>query len=243
MKKRDTDHHSREPATWADRTAEIEEGTESVRRTIVGGRPIDRRRRKVRIPIGIEKVLCAAAGDPEFREQLVLARADALKGTAFEVSGAEAMILRSVSDAALRTMIGSIDLKRHRKRRFFRGIAAASLAATTATACIGENETAVAGGAAPDWPDGVSGEVVSEVVNQPSPDVIDMDGIPPVDVGSWPDVPPEIQVDAVDPDVVEGHDGFAPGGVMPDQVDDPEVIDSEVAMDGGMWGDDVKEEK
>ncbi len=44
-------------------------------------------------------------------------------------------------------------------------------------------------------------------------------------------------MDIGDPDVVEGHDGFAPGGVMPD------VIDSEVAMDGGMWGDDVEEPK
>ena len=224
------------------RDYEIEEGRETVRRTIVGGRPIDRRRRKVRIPIGIEKVLCAAAADREFLEQLVMARADALTGTGLAVSDAEAAILSSVSEVALRTMIDNIDLKRHRKRRFFRGIAAASLAATTATACIGENETAVAGGAAPDWPDSITGDSISEVV------------MPPVDAGSWPELPPdeiiqpdvpEVQagVDIGDPDVVEGHDGFAPGGVMPDMVDDADVIDTEVAMDGGMWGDDVKEEK
>ena len=218
---------------------EIEEGTESVRRTIVGGRPIDRRRRKVRIPIGIEKVLYLAAADREFREQLFMSRADALPGTGLEVSPAEAMILRSVSEAALRTMVDAIDLKRHRKRRFFRGIAAASLAATTATACIGESDTATAGGAAPDWPDS-SGDVISDVMHV---DEIDQDMMPAIDVGSWPDVPPEVQADAVDPDVVEGHDGFAPGGVMPDLVDDLDVIDSEVAMDGGMWGDDVKDEK
>ena len=96
------------------------------------GKPMDRRRRKVRIPIGIEKVLCAAAGDREFREQLLMARADALEGTALDISPSEALILRSVSEDALRTMIDNIDLKRHRRRRFFRGIAAASLAATTA---------------------------------------------------------------------------------------------------------------
>ncbi|MFH1532214.1 MAG: hypothetical protein ABIK09_15925 [Pseudomonadota bacterium] len=230
------------------RTAEIEEGTESVRRTIVGGRPLDRRRRKVRIPIGIEKALCAAASDREFLEQLVMARADALPGTGLEVSPAEAAILASVSEEALRTMIQAIDLKRHRKRRFFRGIAAASLAATTATACIGENETALSGGAAPDWPDGVAAETVSDVLFPA--DVIDQEMMVPQDVGIQPDeiVPLDIQeiqagVDLGDPDVVEGHDGFAPGGVMPDMVDDPDVIDSEVAMDGGMWGDDVKDEK
>ncbi len=161
-----------------DRADLIEEGTEAVRRTIVGGRPIDRRRRKVRIPIGIEKVLCAAAADGVFMERLVTARADALDGTGLQVSAAEAAILGSVSEDALRTMIDHIDLKRHRKRRFFRGIAAASLAATTATACIGENETAVAGGAAPDWPDSISGDSISEVVT------------PPVDAGTWPELPP-----------------------------------------------------
>ena len=229
---------------------EIEEGRETVRRTIVGGRPIDRRRRKVRIPIGIEKVLCTAAGDPEFREQLVMARADALPGTGLEVSAAEAMILGSVSEDALRTMIDNIDLKRHRKRRFFRGIAAASLAATTATACIGENETALSGGAAPDPPDGAAWDAITEVVDTTAPaEGIDLDLIPSVDAGSWPDLPQneitpaDISEVVADVDVIEGHDGFAPGGVMPDQVDDPDVIDSEVAMDGGMWGDDVKDPK
>ena len=232
-----------------DRASQIEEGTESVRRTIVGGRPIDRRRRKVRIPIGIEKVLCAAAADREFSEQLILARADALAGTGLEISAAETAILSAVSEAALRTMIDNIDLKRHKKRRFFRGIAAASLAATTATACIGENETAMGGGAAPDWPD--TGDTVGDVVAPPA-DLIEEIGVPldgvqpdiPVDEISPPDIQ-EIQegVDLGEPDVVEGHDGFAPGGVMPDMVEDPDVVDSEVAMDGGMWGDDIEEPK
>jgi hypothetical protein len=97
----------------------------------VSGKPMDRRRRKVRIPIGIEKVLCAAAGDPVFRESLVTARGDALGGSGLALSASETMILRAVPEAQLRTMIENIDLERHRRRRFFRGIAAASLAATT----------------------------------------------------------------------------------------------------------------
>ncbi|MBM4372360.1 MAG: hypothetical protein FJ098_11945, partial [Deltaproteobacteria bacterium] len=143
--------------------------------------------------------------------------------------------------------------------RFFRGIAAASLAATTATACLGENETASAGGMAPDWPEDVvevvdgTGErgVLADALGgelQDQAGQLDLDSMPPADMGSWSDIPsdeisppdrPEVQagVDPGDPDVVEGHDGFAPGGVMPD------VIDTETAMDGGMWGDDVNEPK
>ena len=222
---------------------EIEEGREVVRRTIVGGRPMDRRRRKVRIPIGIEKVLCRAAADREFREQLLMARADALTGTDLEVSGPEAMILASVSEDALRTMIENIDLKRHRKRRFFRGIAAASLAATTATISLSCDIGSLG-------IDPVEDVVLAQdhhadqeaLADEFAPsDVIDQDTAPSVDAGSWPELPP---VDAIDVDVIEGHDGFAPGGVMPDTVDEPaDVIDSETAMDGGMWADDVKDEE
>ena len=228
---------------------EIEEGREVVRRTIVGGRPMDRRRRKVRIPIGIEKVLCRAAADREFREQLLMARAEALTGTDLEVSGPEAMILASVSEDALRTMIENIDLKRHRKRRFFRGIAAASLAATTATislSCDSGTPPAqdVVDAQAHHAEDGMSAVDITDVrvneIDSPSvdslgntaempdipvdefspPDVIDSDSVDVVgETADMPDVSDE--VDTAPPiDVIEGHDGFAPGGVMPDTVDE-----------------------
>ena len=181
----------------------IEEGTESVRRTIVGGRPLDRRRRKVRIPIGIEKVLCAAAADREFREQLLMARAEALQGTGLDVSPSEAMILCSVSEDALRTMIENIDLKRHRRRRFFRGIAAASLAATTATISI---NCADGGGSAGDR----AGEDVhyheqidtSALTDTPlgSPDIADVENNF-TDLGATDGPPDIVDVDQVSFDV------------------------------------------
>ena len=50
---------------------EVEEGKEVVRRTIVGGRPLARRKRTLKVPVGIEKVLCRAAADPAFRAALL----------------------------------------------------------------------------------------------------------------------------------------------------------------------------
>ena len=211
-----------------DEAGTIEEGTESVRRTIVGGRPLDRRRRKVRIPIGIEKVLCAAAADREFREQLLMARADALAGTGLEVSPSEAMILRSVSEDALRIMIENIDLKRHRRRRFFRGIAAASLAATTAmsTGCV-EAEEDMSKGIAPDWPDAVTPEVqpVAGVNLQDSVDEVaapeDIFEVGNVfyDVGNTGDVPPDV----VWPEEVQDAAGSIPD--VPEDVQEIQVDD------------------
>ena len=225
----------------------------------VRSRPIDRRRRKLRIPIGIEKVLCRAAADRQFQEQLLMARADALTGTDLQVSRSEAMILASVSEDALRTMIENIDLKRHRKRRFFRGIAAASLAATTVlgTVSCGEGEYGTAGGAAPDWP-----ETVDAVVDTASrADVVEVEEA--MDVGEWSDMPPEVQTDP--PDIIEVENAVDVGnwGDLPDVlppldvievssevdvqeheevVEAADVIDSETAMDGGMWADDVSDE-
>ncbi len=235
--------------TSDDAAGTIEEGTESVRRTIVGGRPLDRRRRKVRIPIGIEKVLCAAAADREFREQLLMARADALLGTGLDVSPSEAMILGSVSEGALRTMIENIDLKRHKRRRFFRGIAAASLAATTAVVGVGCLE---AGGASaedrsdmPTWAD-VGGGTRSDTIDVDDkfadggmqyhdiefeekltdlgatdgpPEIVDVDQVS-FDVGDTADEPDEI--DPLDvPEVTAGVDVKDPSDTMdmPDEVD------------------------
>jgi len=248
MPKRNRELDDRNPSReLVEHAAEIEEGREVVRRTIVGGRPIDRRRRKLRIPIGIEKVLCRAAADRRFREQFLMARADALTGTDLEVSRSEAMILASVSEDALRTMIENIDLKRHRKRRFFRGIAAASLAATTVlgTVSCGEGEYGTAGGAAPDWP-----ETVDAVV-----DTVDRTDV--VDLLEAEDVLCDLgMTDGSDAaDVLDVEDVFCDAGMTdeegpPDiqEVDVPDVdapadvIDSETAMDGGMWADDVNDE-
>jgi hypothetical protein len=100
---------------------------------------MDRLRRTVKIPIGIEKFLCRAAGDPGLRERLMADRGNALAEFQEELSPSEVAILATVPPDALNTMIASIDLKQHGRRRFFRGVAAASLAATTALGAAGCN--------------------------------------------------------------------------------------------------------
>ena len=80
---------------------EVEEGQEVVRRTIVGGRPRARMKRKVSIPIGIEKVLVRAAGDEAFRSALFEDREQALGSSGYTLLDSERGILRSVPDTAL----------------------------------------------------------------------------------------------------------------------------------------------
>ena len=198
----------------------------------MSGKPLDRRRRKVRIPIGIEKVLCAAAGDREFREQLLMARSDALSGTAFEISPAEAMILRSVTEDALRTMIDNIDLKRHRRRRFFRGIAAASLAATTAmgmTECI-DSQSA---GIEPDF----DTAPLSDMAGIGPSDVLDIQ-YNLVDLGATDGTPDEIEVEEGGSDIVGSTDS-SPDEIFPGDIQDVDVED--VQMYAGIRIPDVAE--
>jgi hypothetical protein len=219
----------------ARKDGEVEEGTEVVRRTIVGGRPMERRRRKVRIPIGIEKVLCRAAGDGAFRERLFRDRAAAVAALGDGLSAGERAVLAAVPEDVLRTMISNIDLKRHRRRSFFRGIAAASLAATTAvgtTECLESSTTGIdpsgwdaprsdvvdAGptldsrGAVPDEIEGEDLQVagILDDVQQPElPDIVEVDEAGPIEVGN---------LDGTPPDEVEHLDG----------------------LDGGMWADTPK---
>ncbi len=202
----------------------------------------NRRTRKVRIPIGIEKVLCAAAADREFCEQLVMARRDALNGTGLELSASETMILEAVPEAQLRTMVENIDLKRHKRRRFFRGIAAASLAATTAMGVSDCNELVTTTGIDP-HEDVTQGDVLPpedtriDVFTPPKetlvgsdtveviPDVQDVEiedvnvsaGIPPMDVVPPPDTT------VVGSDTVEIDDVNVSAGIPPMDVDELDV--------------------
>ncbi len=185
------------------------------------GKPMDRRRRKVRIPIGIEKVLCVASADREFREQLLMARADALAGTGLEISDAEAMILKSVSEDALRTMIESIDLKRHRKRRFFRGIAAASLVATTATVstqCVFDS-----GGAHTDMPEDteIPQDTVETVDGYGEDGMLSDEFSPPADVtpSDTMDITTGVDTQDIDVEDVQVYAGIPPMDVNELDVD------------------------
>ncbi len=112
---------------------EVEEGKEVVRRTIVGGRPLARRTRTIRVPIGVEKVLVRAAADASFRLRLFEDRAAALRPFSCELSSTEADMLTGIPTEMLREMVGRIDLNRHAKGRFMKGVLAAALAASAST--------------------------------------------------------------------------------------------------------------
>jgi len=214
---------------------EIEEGKEVVRRTIVGGRPLARKKRKLKIPIGIEKVLCRAAVDPAFRASLFDNRDAALDGLGGELSEAEADILKSIPAQSLETMIARIDPKKHAGRRFMKGVMAATLVTAALTTSIDCLETRTKGATAddPTADDIRAGETFAPeaVVKgiQPddvlgAPDVVETQdgqailGIDP-DVGE-PDVVEKEEVNSygIDPelDVIEHEDLMAPGGIIPD---------------------------
>ena len=119
---------------------EIEEGREVVRHTIVGGRPMARRKKKLRIPIGLEKTLYLAATDRQFRTSLLDDRNQAVRQAGYDLEESEANILKSVPQSVLTSMIDAIDTKRHTRRRFMRNVAACVLAGSAmieATGCPG----------------------------------------------------------------------------------------------------------
>jgi hypothetical protein len=148
---------------------EVEEGREVVGRTIVGGRPRARRQKRLRVPIGIEKVLARAAADPTFRVALFADRRAAIDDAGYEMLASELTVLESVPEGVLASMIGRIDLRRHGQRKFMRGVVAAAFASAAATSSLLGCEAASAG-IAPDevtdnasWPDmGVTTDVVEE---------------------------------------------------------------------------------
>ena len=194
---------------------EIEEGKEVVRRTIVGGRPLARKKRKLKIPIGIEKVLCKAAVDPAFRAALYENRREALDGLGDELSEAEADILMSIPIEPLDSMVAGIDPKRHAGRRFMKGVMAATFVTAALTTSIDCGPTQSTGS----QPDDVQepDEVRAGETYAPETAVL---GIEPDDVFVEPDVVEKDEVTSwgIDPevDVVEHEDLMAPGGIIPD---------------------------
>ena len=227
---------------------EIEEGKEVVRNTIVGGRPLARRKRKIRIPIGIERVLCKAAVDPVFRVALFDNREGALARLGEDLTAEETAILMSIPGENLATMVARIDPAKHTKRRFMKGVMAATLAAMTAgaggLACDDSSgakdvtpaiDYGWAGGAGPDWPPDVKTDEGGPVVDVP-------EGF--ADAGSWPSS--EVQADVLesedtfasngivpDPDVIDVQDNYATKGILPD----PDVIEDDIPPVGGIMPD------
>jgi hypothetical protein len=187
-----------------DARLEVEEGQEVVRHTIVGGRPRARMKRKISIPIGIEKVLVRAAGDEGFRSALFTDREKALGSAGYKLLDSERSILKSVPDLALASMIDSIDLKAHTKRRFARGVTKVAFATAAMTAMVTAGEACT--GAEPDMP-------------QEDTLTIDVEE-PMADTGVLPDLyePPE---EAVDTTTIEIEDTMTSRGMIPDIPEKP----------------------
>ena len=148
-----------------------------------------RRTQQRHIPIGIEKLLVRAAGDPSFQAALLADREAALEASGYELSVSELGILTAISDERLTAMIERIDLKRHGGRRFMKGVVKAALVAagTAAVACL-----PMCGGVEPDP---VPYEDVLEVDDSEGGD--GGDGGLPVDVQ---EVFPDAGVDIGQPD-------------------------------------------
>jgi len=124
---------------------------EGKKRPLVGG-SIGRRAKfaqRVRVPVGLEKVLYLAARDPALEARLLGDRAEAIAAIGIELRPSERAMLAAAPPEVLRAMIGRIDASNPRKRRFMNLVAAAatSLAAGTALASCDGQDSVMAGGA------------------------------------------------------------------------------------------------
>jgi len=191
----------------------VEDGSEFVSKTIVGGRPRRRRTYRMNIPAGIEKILYVASIDPAFRARLLEDRAGTLASRRIRLTPSESAVLESVPSAMLGHMIDQIRPKMHGKRRFMRAVAVAAVTLATGTA----------GMACEDGNPGPA-DVPAE-----SEDVLICDpGDVPLDVadsqdeaGDLSDIPDEVDdADAVEADLpTELTDTVADAGVEPDLPD------------------------
>ena len=119
---------------------EILEGREFVEKTIVGGRPLRKQQKRISIPAGIEKVLFKSAIDPEFRNLLMADRIKAIESAGINLLPSEILILKNVSESALRTMTSRIKPKKHGRRKLMKAIATAVVTLATGTASVGCDE-------------------------------------------------------------------------------------------------------
>ncbi len=92
------------------------------------------------VPVGIERVLYAAAVDPLFRTQLLEEREAAVKGRGFKLRESELAMLRLAPAAQLESIIDGLDTSEHslKRRTFMRAVAASVVtlaAADTISAC------------------------------------------------------------------------------------------------------------
>lgn len=216
---------------------EIEEGKEYVGKTIVGGRPLRRPKRRISIPVGIEKVLYKAAVDPLFKKLLLADRMKAVELEKMRLSPSEMLIFRNVSDSALRTMIGKIRPKKHGRRKLMKAVAAAVVTLTAGTAGVGCDDGGPSEDAVEDDIADVQ-DIMGDTADMPN-DLVDIpDDSAPDTMGDLADIPDDLN-DTVD---IDEDDWDAAEGARPDMPDvedleeDREDADAEDALE-----DDVQD--
>jgi len=128
-----------------------DDGKRGIERLIVGA-SIGRRARfaqKVRVPVGLEKILFLAARDPELRARLLAERAGTIDAIGVRLRPSERAMLEASPPAALEAMIDKIDASNPRRRRFMGLVAAAATSLAAGTAVVGCD--AQPAGIRPDW--------------------------------------------------------------------------------------------
>jgi hypothetical protein len=116
--------------------------------TIVGGQPTRPRRPLRAIPVGIEKLLYAAAIEPDFREALLRDREAAIRARGIALAPSELAMLKLAPASQLANAIDALDTSASNlaRRGFLRAVAGAvTLAAGTALAGCGEKPVPQAG--------------------------------------------------------------------------------------------------
>jgi len=186
--------------------AELHEGDELVRTTIVGGQPRKRPTIRMSIRVGLERVLYLASRDKGFRAALLADRAKALESAGLELSAGETAVLASVDGGALETMVNNVRPESRKDHRFVKAVAATFV--TLATGTTGCETT--------------EGDVDVDPIRGITTEVVDLDASPEFSAGVDPGVLTDVS-----------HDMPAAGGTFPDDVPS---IDLDVTEPGGNHG-------
>ena len=195
--------------------------------TIVGGQPGRKRRQeKVKVPVGMEKMLFHAAQDEEFSKKLLSDRETAIIESGIKLRQSEVATLKVISNEALETMIANIVPENPRRRKFMGMVAAAaaSLAAGTNTVgCDEPQEPTSAGGAGPDTDVDGDTDTDADGDTDTDTDTVETD----TETDSPAGIGPDTDVDG-DTDTVTDHDAGADSGTETDTDTDTDTVDTDV---------------
>jgi hypothetical protein len=93
-------------------------------------------KQKIKVPVGVEKLLFLAAQDEDFRERLLADRTAAIAESGVRLRRSEAAALAAIDSASLEAMIDSIVPENPRRRKFMGLVAAAATSLAAGTAVI-----------------------------------------------------------------------------------------------------------